>query len=234
MFKINTLTLNVNPASSSLFSFSYLFFHTQILNVLIISIVCNSVIVLFPRRVCPHLVPSSCLFILSDYLFFNRILKGFFSQAIHPKRFAISAITSLLSLRHVCDVWQHTRNKPQNVFLLLQTMSIGWQKRITILPPNPEVPGSIPNLVEGWIFGWPSFPLKFTQLSIPPGWVKWVPAHMDRFEAAARGAYIYLRRQQERGLMDENSVSLFSFSYLFFHTQILNVLIISIVCNSVI
>ena len=58
------------------------------------------------------------------------------------------------------------------------------------LPPNPEVPGSIPDLVEGWIFGWPSFPLKFTQLSILPGSVKWVPAYMDRFEAAARGAYI--------------------------------------------
>ena len=61
------------------------------------------------------------------------------------------------------------------------------------LPPNPEVPGSIPGLVEGWIFGWPSFPLKFTQLSILPGSVKWVPAYMDRFEAAARGAYICFR-----------------------------------------
>ena len=61
------------------------------------------------------------------------------------------------------------------------------------LPPNPEVPGSIPGLVEGWIFGRPSFPLKFTQLSILPGSVKWVPAYMDRFEAAARGAYICFR-----------------------------------------
>ena len=61
------------------------------------------------------------------------------------------------------------------------------------LPPNPEVPGSIPGLVEGWIFGWPSFPLKFTQLSILPGSVKWVPAYMDRFEAAARGANICFR-----------------------------------------
>ena len=61
------------------------------------------------------------------------------------------------------------------------------------LPPNPEVPGSIPGLVEAWIFGWPSFPLKFTQLSILPGSVKWVPAYMDRFEAAARGAYICFR-----------------------------------------
>ena len=61
------------------------------------------------------------------------------------------------------------------------------------LPPNPEVPGSIPGLVEGWIFGWSSFPLKFTQLSILPGSVKWVPAYMDRFEAAARGAYICFR-----------------------------------------
>ena len=41
--------------------------------------------------------------------------------------------------------------------------------------------------------GWPSFPLKFTQLSILPGSVKWVPAYMDRFEAAARGAYICFR-----------------------------------------
>ena len=40
---------------------------------------------------------------------------------------------------------------------------------------------------------WPSFPLKFTQLSILPGSVKWVPAYMDRFEAAARGAYICFR-----------------------------------------
>ena len=61
------------------------------------------------------------------------------------------------------------------------------------MPPNPEVPGSIPGLVEGWLFGWPSFPLKFTQLSILPGSVKWVPAYMDRFEAAARGAYICFR-----------------------------------------
>ena len=61
------------------------------------------------------------------------------------------------------------------------------------LPPNPEVPGSIPGLVEGWIFGWPSFPLKFTQLSILPGSVKWVPAYMGRFEAAARGAYVCFR-----------------------------------------
>ena len=39
---------------------------------------------------------------------------------------------------------------------------------------------------------WPSFPLKFT-LSILPGSVKWVPAYMDQFEAAARGAYICFR-----------------------------------------
>ena len=58
------------------------------------------------------------------------------------------------------------------------------------LPSNPEVPCSIPGLVEGWIFGWPFFLLKFTQLSILPGSVKWVPAYMDRFEVAARGAYI--------------------------------------------
>ena len=45
-----------------------------------------------------------------------------------------------------------------------------------------------PAQVEGWIFGWPSFPLKFTQFSIPPGLAKGVPAYMDRFEAAARGA----------------------------------------------
>ena len=61
------------------------------------------------------------------------------------------------------------------------------------LPPSPEVPGSIPGLVEGWIFGWPSFPLKFTQLSILPGSVKWVPAYMDWFEAAATCAYICFR-----------------------------------------
>ena len=159
----------VHPSCHSSCLFSYLVPSSCFLVVCPHRVHLSCLFVLFPRRVCPHLVPSSCLFILSDYLFFNRILKGFFSQAIHPKRFAISAITSLLSLRHVCDVWQHTRNKPQNVFLLLQTMSIGWQKRITILPPNPEVPGSIPNLVEGWIFGWPSFPLKFTQLSIRVG-----------------------------------------------------------------
>ena len=34
------------------------------------------------------------------------------------------------------------------------------------------------------------FGLKFTQLSILPGSVKWVPAYMDCFEAAARGTYI--------------------------------------------
>ena len=61
------------------------------------------------------------------------------------------------------------------------------------VPPNPQVPSSIPGLVEGWIFGWPSFPLKFTQLFILSGSVKWVPANMDRFEAAARGAYICFR-----------------------------------------
>ena len=69
----------------------------------------------------------------------------------------------------------------------------GLAQWLNSLPPNPEVPGSIPGLVEGWIFGWPSFPLKFTQLSILPGSVKWVPAYMDRFEAAARGAYICFR-----------------------------------------
>ena len=36
---------------------------------------------------------------------------------------------------------------------------------------------------------WHSFLLKFTQLSILPGLVKWVPAYMDCFEMAARGAY---------------------------------------------
>ena len=61
------------------------------------------------------------------------------------------------------------------------------------LPLNPEVPSSIAGLVEGWIFGWPSFPLKFTQLSILPGSVKWVPAYMDWFEAAATCAYICFR-----------------------------------------
>ena len=61
------------------------------------------------------------------------------------------------------------------------------------LPPNPEVPSSIPCLVEGWIFGWPSFPLKFTQLSILTGSVKWVPGYIDRFEAAARSNYICFR-----------------------------------------
>ena len=61
------------------------------------------------------------------------------------------------------------------------------------LPPNPEAPGLTPGLVEGWIFGWLSFMLKFIQLSILPGSVKWVPAYTDRFEAAARGAYICFR-----------------------------------------
>ena len=43
------------------------------------------------------------------------------------------------------------------------------------------------------IFGWPSFPLKFTYPSILQGSVKWVPAYMDRFEVATRGAYICFR-----------------------------------------
>ena len=60
---------------------------------------------------------------------------------------------------------------------------------IRSLPPNPEIPG----LVAGWICGWPSFALKFTQLSILPRSVKWVPAYMDRFEATPWGAYICFR-----------------------------------------
>ena len=46
---------------------------------------------------------------------------------------------------------------------------------------------------QGLNIWWPSFPLTFTQLSILTGSVKWVPAYMDRFEAAARGAYICFR-----------------------------------------
>ena len=61
------------------------------------------------------------------------------------------------------------------------------------LPPNPKVPGSIPGLVEGWISVWPSFPLKFTQLSILPRSVKWVPAYMGHIKAAAICAYMFFR-----------------------------------------
>ena len=59
---------------------------------------------------------------------------------------------------------------------------------VRFLPPNPEVPGLIPGLVKGWIFVWPPFPLKSTHI---PGLVKWVPAYMDHFEAAARCTSIY-------------------------------------------
>ena len=78
-------------------------------------------------------------------------------------------------------------------FHVLTLLAEGLAQWLRSMRPNPEVPGSIPGLVEGWLFGWPSFPLKFTQLSILPGSVKWVPAYMDRFEAAARGAYICFR-----------------------------------------
>ena len=80
-----------------------------------------------------------------------------------------------------------------NSFISVKSYRCRTAQWLRSLPPNPEVPGSIPGLVEGWIFRWPSFPLKFTQLSILPGSVKWVPAYMDRFEAAARGAYICFR-----------------------------------------
>ena len=83
--------------------------------------------------------------------------------------------------------------KSKTAFQICTPAAEGLVQWLRSLPPNPEVPGSIPGLVKGWIFGWPSFPLKFTQLSILPGSVKWVPAYMDRFEAAARGAYICFR-----------------------------------------
>ena len=75
----------------------------------------------------------------------------------------------------------------------LRWLAKGLAQWLRSLPPNPEVPSSIPGLVEGWIFGWPSFPLKFTQLSILTGSVKWVPAYMDWFEVAATCAYICFR-----------------------------------------
>ena len=71
---------------------------------------------------------------------------------------------------------------------IIQYYSGGVNAVARCLPSSPEVPGSIAGLVEGWIFGWPSFPLKFAQFSILAGSVKWVPSYMDRFEAAARGA----------------------------------------------
>ena len=58
---------------------------------------------------------------------------------------------------------------------------------------QPEGPRFNPGLVERWISVWPSFPLKFTQLSILPRSVRWVPASMNRIKAAAWCAYMCFR-----------------------------------------
>ena len=93
------------------------------------------------------------------------------------------------SSEKLCKFWQELGNLRE----FPKTSAEGLAQWLRSLPPNPEVPSSIPGLVEGWIFGWPSFPLKFTQLSILTGSVKWVPAYMDWFEAAATCAYICFR-----------------------------------------
>ena len=36
---------------------------------------------------------------------------------------------------------------------ILSDIAEGLAQWLRSLPPNPEVPGSIPGLVEGWIFG---------------------------------------------------------------------------------
>ena len=91
------------------------------------------------------------------------------------------------------------KNKKRRLSFAMETVVVYQRPRwirggvgavVRSLLPNPEVPGSIPGQVEGWIFGCPFFPLEFTQLSLLPWSVKWVPAYMDRFEAAARGTYI--------------------------------------------
>ena len=53
------------------------------------------------------------------------------------------------------------------------------------LPFSLKFPGSNPRLCREWNICQLSFPLKFTQLSILPRLVKWVPACMNCFEAAA-------------------------------------------------
>ena len=50
---------------------------------------------------------------------------------------------------------------------------------------QPQGPGFHSRFCRDWNIWRPSFPLKFTQLSILPRSVKWVPACMDCLEAAA-------------------------------------------------
>ena len=68
----------------------------------------------------------------------------------------------------------------------------GWRSG-KISASQPEGPRFNPWPCRGLNSVWPSFLLKFTQLSILPRSVKWVPAYMDRIKAAARGAYVCFR-----------------------------------------